>query len=46
MSINEIYLPAVGDFGVNDLKAGSYPPVVFWYYSFKRNKKGKWSHRL
>ena len=41
MSINEIYLPAVGD-----LKAGTYQPAVFGMNFFKRNKKGKWSHRL
>jgi len=46
MNINEIFIPAAGDFGVNNLKAGTYPPAVFGMNFFKRNKKGKWSHRL
>lgn len=40
------YIPAVGKNGVNNLKAGTYPPNVFGMNFFKRNKKGKWSHRL
>lgn len=40
------YFPAVGNNRVNNLKAGTYPPAVFGMNFFKRNKKGKWSHRL
>lgn len=40
------YFPAVRNNRVNNLKAGTYPPAVFGMNFFKRNKKGKWSHRL
>ena len=38
------YFVAVGKNGVNNLKAGKYPPKVFGMNFFKRDKKGRWSH--
>ena len=40
------YFPAAVNNRVNNLKAETYPPAVFGMNFFKRNKKGKWSHRL
>lgn len=40
------YFPAVLKNGVNNLKASVLPPDVFGMNFFKRDKKGRWSHRL
>lgn len=39
------YIPAARKNIVNNLKAGSYPPDVFGMNFFKRDKKGRWTHR-
>ena len=39
------YFAAVEKNRVNNLKAGKYPPKVFGMNFFKRDKKGRWSHR-
>lgn len=44
--MKEKYFPAVEKNGVNNLKAGEYPPEVFGMNFFKRDKKGRWTHRL
>lgn len=35
------YIIGAGPNGVNNLKAGVYPPKVFGMNFFKRNKKGR-----
>lgn len=44
--MKERYFPAVGRNGVNNLKAPALPPDVFGMNFFKRDKKGRWTHRL
>ena len=43
--MKEKYLVAVGKNGVNNLKAQVLSPKVFGMNFFKRDKKGRWSHR-
>lgn len=40
------YFPAVLTTGVNNLKAPVLQPDVFGMNFFKRDKKGRWTHRL
>lgn len=44
--MKERYFVAVGKNGVNNLKAQELPPKVFGMNFFKRDKKGRWTHRL
>ena len=44
--MKEKYLVAVGKNGVNNLKAQVLPPKVFGMNFLKRDKKGRWTHRL
>ena len=44
--MKEKYLVAVGKNGVNNLKTQVLPPKVFGMNFFKRDKKGRWAHRL
>ena len=43
--MKEKYIVAAEPNGVNNLKAGAYPPKVFGMNFFKRDKKGRWTHR-
>lgn len=43
--MKEKYIAAAGPKGVNNLKAEAHTPKNFGMNFFKRDKKGRWTHR-